>query len=102
MSDADTNRGGSDPEMTSINLRLSEAFLNDIDASWREEGFNSRSEFMRYALRDAVKHPGLTRETWKSIAATEHELRTGDAELVSREEVMAGMEQSPEDAADGE
>lgn len=59
MSDADTNRGGSDPEMTSINLRLSEAFLNDIDASWREEGFNSRSEFMRYALRDAVKHPGL-------------------------------------------
>jgi metal-responsive CopG/Arc/MetJ family transcriptional regulator len=56
--------------MTSINLRLSETFLDDIDASWLAEGFNSRSEFMRYVLRDAVKHSGLARETWKSIAAT--------------------------------
>lgn len=101
MSDADTNRDDG-PEMTSINLRLSEAFLDDIDASWRAEGFNSRSEFMRYALRDAVKHPGLSRETWKSIAATEHELRTDDTELIPREEVIAQMKAASEDMDDTE
>jgi Arc/MetJ-type ribon-helix-helix transcriptional regulator len=98
MTDRDTNQNESD--MTNINLRLSEAFLDDIDASWQAEGFNSRSEFMRYALRDAVKHPGLSRETWKSIAATEHELRTGDTKLISREEVIDQMKPAPEEIDD--
>lgn len=84
--------------MTSIDLRLSEAFLDDIDVSWQAEGFNSRSEFMRYVLRDAVMNPGLSRETWMSIAATEHELRTGDTELIPREEVIDQMRSAPEDS----
>jgi Arc/MetJ-type ribon-helix-helix transcriptional regulator len=92
MSDADM--------MTSINLRLSEAFLDDIDASWQAEGFNSRSEFMWYVLRDTVKHSGLSRETWKSIAATEHEFRTGDIELTPREEVIDQMKPAPEEVSD--
>jgi Arc/MetJ-type ribon-helix-helix transcriptional regulator len=98
MSNRDTNQNES--EMISIDLRLSEAFLDDIDASWRAGGFNSRSEFVRYALRDAVKHSGFSREMWKSIAATGHELRTGDTKLISREEVIDQMKPAPEEVDD--
>ena len=97
MSDADTANGGDGPEMVQINLRLSKAFLEDIDATWQEEGFNSRSEFLRHAARDAVKHPAFSREGWKQIAASEHDLRSGDAELVSREEVMQMMDRDEDD-----
>ena len=91
MSDADITDGDDAPEMVQINLRLSEAFLEDIDATWKEQGFNSRSEFLRHAARDAVKHPAFSRDGWKQIAAGEHELRSGDAEPVSRDEVVAMM-----------
>ncbi|ACV10928.1 conserved hypothetical protein [Halorhabdus utahensis DSM 12940] len=92
MSNASAAAGDDEPETVQINLRLSEAFLEDIDATWTEEGFNSRSEFLRYAARDAVKHPAFSREGWKQIAASEHELRSGEAELVSRDEVRAMMD----------
>ncbi|MHC3439610.1 ribbon-helix-helix domain-containing protein [Natrialbaceae archaeon A-gly3] len=92
MSNADTGSSDNGPEMVQINLRLSEAFLEDIDTTWKEQGFNSRSEFLRYAARDAVKHPEFSREGWKQIAATEHELRSGNAELVSREDVIETMD----------
>ncbi len=97
MSDADTTGDDNGPEMVQINLRLSKAFLEDIDATWREQGFNSRSEFLRHAARDAVKHPAFSREGWKQIAASEHELRSGDAELVSREEVVEMMSRDGDD-----
>ena len=93
MSDADTSTGDESPEMVQINLRLSQAFLDDIDSTWKDQGFNSRSEFLRYAARDAVKHPEFSREGWKQIAASEHDLRSGNAELVSREEVVEMMGQ---------
>ena len=92
MSDADTADEDDGPEMVQINLRLSKAFLEDIDTTWKEQGFNSRSEFLRYAARDAVKHPAFSREGWKQIAASEHELRSGDAELVSRSDVVEMMD----------
>ncbi|PSP77862.1 CopG family transcriptional regulator [Halobacteriales archaeon QS_1_68_20] len=97
MSNADRGASDSGPEMVQINLRLSEAFLEDIDATWKEQGFNSRSEFLRYAARDAVKHPEFSREGWKQIAASEHELRSGDAELVSREDVVEMMNRREDD-----
>jgi len=97
MSDADSGAGDSSPEMVQINLRLSKAFLEDIDSTWQEQGFNSRSEFLRYAARDAIKHPEFSREGWKQIAASEHELRSGDAELVSREEVVEMMDRDEND-----
>ena len=90
MSNTDTPSG--DPEKTNINLRVTEAFLEDIDATWRKEGYNSRSEFMREALRDAVRHPDLTRESWKEIAAVEHARRTGESEAFSREEILGDDE----------
>jgi len=88
MPNADTNRGG-EPEKTNINIRVAESFLKDIDATWQDEGYNSRSEFVRDALRDAVKHPDLTRESWKEIAAVEHARRTGDSETFTRDEILA-------------
>ncbi len=87
MSNADTNNGGK-PEKTNINIRLPESFLEDIDATWQTEGYNSRSEFIRDALRDAVKHPDLTRESWKEIAAVEHARRTGESETFARDEIV--------------
>lgn len=90
MSDADTAE--SEPETTNINVRLTETFLEDIDATWREAGYNSRSEFIREALRDAVRHPELTRESWKEIAAVEHARRTGESETFSREEILGSDE----------
>jgi metal-responsive CopG/Arc/MetJ family transcriptional regulator len=86
MSNTDTT--GDSPEKTNINIRVTETFLEDIDATWREEGYNSRSEFIRDALRDAVRHPDLTRESWKEIAAVEHARRTGESETFSREEIL--------------
>jgi len=91
MSGAGTTPNDDEPEMTQVNLRISKAFLEDIDATWKAEGFNSRSEFLRYAIRDAVKHPAFTREGWKQIAASEHGLRVGDDELVNRDEVVESM-----------
>ncbi|MES3516347.1 MAG: ribbon-helix-helix domain-containing protein [Natronomonas sp.] len=94
MSNTDAATGDDEPEMVQINLRLSKAFLEDIDTKWKEQGFNSRSEFLRYVARDAVKNPEFSREGWKQIAASEHGLRSGDAELVSREEVVEMMDQN--------
>lgn len=37
---------GKDPEKTNINVRLTEALLADIDATWREEGYISRDEIL--------------------------------------------------------
>ena len=34
MSDADTTDGDDGPEKVQINLRLTQAFLDDIDATW--------------------------------------------------------------------
>lgn len=92
MSNADTADSDDGPEMAQINLRLSKTFLEDIDATWKKQGFNPRSEFLRHIARDAVKHPAFSREGWKQIAASEHELRSGDADLVSREEVIEMMD----------
>lgn len=92
MSEAGAGASEDGAETVQINLRLSKAFLEDIDATWQEEGFNSRGEFLRYPARDAVKHPVFSREGWKQIVAGEHDLRTGDAELVSRQEGIEMVE----------
>ena len=75
-----------DPEIDRINLRISRPFLDVVDEAWRERGFNSRSEFIRYTLRDAVNHPegaGL----WRDIAISEAQF--ADGEGLSSEEIKA-------------
>ena len=94
MSNRGATTGDDEPETVQINLRLSKTFLEDIDTTWKEQGFNSRSEFLRYAARDAVKNPEFSRDGWKQIAASEHELRSGDAEFVSRKDVVEMMDRN--------
>lgn len=84
MSDAEANDG--DPEIVRINLRISRSFLDVADETWRERGFNSRSEFIRYAMRDAVNHPEGA-GFWKDLAISEAQF--DDGEGVPSEDVKA-------------
>jgi len=82
MSEAESN--DSDPEIERINLRISRSFLEVIDETWRKRGFNSRSEFIRYAMRDTVNHPEGA-GFWKDLAISEAQFEDGDG--VPSEEV---------------
>jgi metal-responsive CopG/Arc/MetJ family transcriptional regulator len=72
MSEADAP-----PEKTTVNIRMTETFLADIDDSWKELGYNSRSEFVRDVLRDAVKHPDFNRADLKAMLAGEVDIQQG-------------------------
>jgi metal-responsive CopG/Arc/MetJ family transcriptional regulator len=72
MSEADAP-----PEKTTVNIRMTETFLADIDDSWTELGYNSRSEFVRDVLRDAVKHPEFNRADLKAMLAGEVDIQQG-------------------------
>ncbi|MFB6308375.1 MAG: ribbon-helix-helix domain-containing protein [Haloarculaceae archaeon] len=67
----------SPPEKTTVNIRMTETLLEDVDATWEEYGFNSRSEFIRAVLRDALKHPEFNRADLKAMLAGEAEIRDG-------------------------
>ena len=90
MSDADAG-ANDDPNMTTITLKIPQAFLDDLDATWRAENFPSRSEFVRWALRDAITHPSFSRKGWKDIAASEHQIATGEGRTYSSDEIRAGL-----------
>lgn len=82
MSEADAS-----PERTTVNVRMVESFLDDVDTTWQEHGYNSRSEFIRDVLRDAVKHPEFNRADLKAIAASEVDVQEG--RIHSSDEVKA-------------
>ena len=89
---ADSETDGADvgePETTTINIRVTERQLEEIDLVWKEEGYTSRSEFLRHAIRDATEYPGASRGMLASIAAEEYAMRTGESESISREEIVA-------------
>ena len=89
MSETGTNDPDvNDPETTTINVRVTERQLAEIDAAWKEKGYTSRSEFLRHAIRDATEHPGASRDMLASIAAEEYAMRKGESEAVSRDEVV--------------
>lgn len=67
----------SPPDKTTVNIRMTETFLEDIDGTWKEQGFNSRSEFVRSVLRDALKHPEFNRADLKAMLTSEAEIREG-------------------------
>ena len=81
-----TEINDSDPEIERINLRLSQSFLEVVDETWRQRGFNSRSEFIRYAMRDAVTHPDGA-GFWKDLAISEAQFEDEDG--VSSEDVKS-------------
>lgn len=89
---ADSETDGVDvgePETTTINICVTERQLEEIDRVWKEEGYTSRSEFLRHAIRDATEYPGASRGMLASIAAEEYAMRTGESESISREEIVA-------------
>jgi metal-responsive CopG/Arc/MetJ family transcriptional regulator len=65
------------PEKTTVNIRMTETFLADVDGTWQEEGYNSRSEFIRDVLRDAIKHPDFNRADLKAMLASEVDIQEG-------------------------
>lgn len=91
MSDAESS-GPDDPQTTTLNLRVTESFLADVDATWKEEGYTSRSEFLRHAIRDAVDHPGASRSMLADIVASEVAARRGDSEVRNRDDVLDAID----------
>jgi Arc/MetJ-type ribon-helix-helix transcriptional regulator len=81
---------GSPPEKTTVNVRMTETFLEDVDTTWEDQGFNSRSEFIRAVLRDALKHPDFNRADLKAMLAGEVEIRNGRTH--SSDEVKADFD----------
>lgn len=89
---ADSGTDGADvgePETSTINIRVTERQLEEIDRVWKEEGYTSRSEFLRHAIRDAIEYPGASRAMLASIAAEEYAMRTGETESIRREKIVA-------------
>lgn len=81
MARPDTASDGSDEK---VNLRLTTEFLADMDERWQERGYNSRSEFMREALRDAVYGTRLSKQAVEDLLASERQFAEG--ETVSAEQ----------------
>lgn len=81
------------PEKKTVNIRMTETFLADVDGTWKELGYNSRSEFVRDTLRDAVKHPEFDRADLKAMLAGEVEIQRGETHTA--EDVR--VESSPEE-----
>lgn len=71
-SDPDAGR-----EKTTVNIRMQESFLEDVDETWQAQGFNSRSEYIRAVLRDALKHPDFNRADLKAMLASEVDIQAG-------------------------
>jgi len=92
-------RADSPPDKTTVNIRMTETFLEDVDATWDEYGFNSRSEFIRHVLRDALKHPEFNRADLKAMLTSEaeiHEGRTHGSDDVKAEYDLDGLADSDE------
>lgn len=65
----------SEDEIVTVNFKLTESFLAEIDDTWQGRGFNSRSEFIRYTLRDAVEFPTFDRDELVALLDAEEDIR---------------------------
>jgi Arc/MetJ-type ribon-helix-helix transcriptional regulator len=75
MSEAATG-GDDEDEIVTVNFKTTQSFLDEIDEAWHGRGFNSRSEFIRYTLRDAVENPTFDRDELIALLAAEADART--------------------------
>lgn len=75
MAQSDTAADGNDEK---VNLRLPKEFLADLDERWQEQGYNSRSEFMREALRDAVYGTRLSKRALEDLLESERQFEEGE------------------------
>jgi Arc/MetJ-type ribon-helix-helix transcriptional regulator len=76
MAEAATGDDGED-DIVTVNFKTTESFLEAIDETWQGRGFNSRSEFIRYTLRDAVEFPTFDRDELIALLAAEEDVREG-------------------------
>lgn len=67
--------GASEEATKQINIRVTETFLEKIDETWQGRGYNSRSEYIRHILHDAVENPTFDRDELLALAQTEREIR---------------------------
>jgi Arc/MetJ-type ribon-helix-helix transcriptional regulator len=88
----------SPPDKTTVNIRMTETFLEDIDGTWKEQGFNSRSEFIRFVLRDVLKHPDFNRADLKAMLTSEAEIREGRTHSSDDVKADYGLDDSPRDS----
>ena len=75
-SGAPTNDDGGD-EVATVDFELTESFRERIDETWQGRGFNGRSEFIRYTLRDAVEFPAFDRDELVALLEAEEDIREG-------------------------
>lgn len=73
QSDADSGM-----DTTKVNVRLSEQLLADADETWQERGYNSRSEFIRQAIRASVHASRLSSRTLESLLVSEQQRERGE------------------------
>jgi metal-responsive CopG/Arc/MetJ family transcriptional regulator len=97
MSEADTQS-----DRSTVNIRIADTFLDDIDTTWEDEGFNSRSEFIRSVLRDAVKHPAFNRADLKALAASEVDIQEGRVHTSDEIKTEYDFDASATDENEGE
>jgi Arc/MetJ-type ribon-helix-helix transcriptional regulator len=76
MSEAATGNDGDD-EIVTVNFKVTQSFLEEIDDTWQGRGFNSRSEFIRYTLRDASEFPTFDRDELVALLQAEEDVREG-------------------------
>ncbi len=74
MSEATTGGEGED-EIVTVNFKVTQSFLDEIDETWQGRGFNSRSEFIRYTLRDATEFPTFDRDELAALLRAEVDAR---------------------------
>ncbi|EMA45622.1 hypothetical protein C448_07292 [Halococcus morrhuae DSM 1307] len=83
MSEAATGDNGDD-EIVTVNFKVTQSFLDKIDGTWQGRGFNSRSEFIRYTLRDATEFPTFDRDELVALLQAEEDI--GEGQTMSAEE----------------
>lgn len=76
MSGANTDAGNGD-EIVTVNFKVTASFLEEIDETWQGRGFNSRSEFIRYTLHDAIDVPTFDRDELVALLQAEEDIRMG-------------------------
>lgn len=74
-----------DTETENINVRLTPELLEDLDETWKDRGYNSRSEFIRQAIRESVNQTQLSAGALEALLESSQQAREG--EFVSSEEV---------------
>jgi Arc/MetJ-type ribon-helix-helix transcriptional regulator len=88
MSEATTSGDGED-EIVTVNFKVTQSFLDEIDETWQGRGFNSRSEFIRYTLRDATEFPTFDRDELVALLQAEADVR--DSNTMSADEARKGF-----------